>query len=45
MACLCSPDGERCKSNLARYKAAPTASNLVKLVLAEGALIGDLRWL
>jgi hypothetical protein len=38
-------DAERCKRNLARYNAAPTMPNLVKLALAEGALIGDLRWL
>jgi hypothetical protein len=38
-------DAERCKRNLARYNAAPTVPNLVKLLAAEGALIGDLRWL
>jgi len=38
-------DAERCKLNLARYNANPTVPNLVKLALAEGALIGDLRWL
>jgi hypothetical protein len=38
-------DAERCKRNLVRYKATPTVPNLVKLLAAEGALMGDLRWL
>jgi hypothetical protein len=38
-------DAEQCKRNLARYNAAQTVPNLVKLIAAEGALIGDLRWL
>jgi hypothetical protein len=38
-------DAERCKFNLARYQAAPTLPNLVKLLVAEGALISDLGWL
>jgi hypothetical protein len=38
-------DAKRCKLNLARYRAAPTGANLIKLLAAEGALIGDLRWL
>ena len=38
-------DAERYKQNLARFSAAPTLSNLVKVVVAEGALIGDLGWL
>jgi hypothetical protein len=38
-------DAERCKRNLYRYRAAPTVPNFVKLAVAEGALIADLRWL
>lgn len=38
-------DAERYKRNLVRYSAAPTVPNFVKLIAAEGALIGDLRWL
>ncbi len=38
-------DAKRCKRNLVRYQAAPTMANFVKLAVAEGALIGDLRWL
>ena len=38
-------DAERCRYNLARYNAAPTLPNLVKLAVAEGVLISDLRWL
>ncbi len=38
-------DAERCRYNLARYNAAPTLPNFVKLAVAEGALISDLRWL
>ena len=38
-------DAERCKRNLVRYNATPTLPNFVKLAVAEGALIGDLRWL
>ena len=38
-------DAERCKYNVARYNAAPTLPNFVKLAVAEGALISDLRWL
>jgi hypothetical protein len=38
-------DAERVKYNLARYNARPTLPNFVKLAVAEGALIGDLRWL
>ena len=38
-------DAERCKRNLYRYRAAPTGANFVKLAVAEGALIADLRWL
>jgi hypothetical protein len=38
-------DAQRCKRNFDRFNAAPTGPNFVRLVLAEGALIGDLRWL
>ena len=38
-------DAERCKRNLYRYRAAPTVPNFVKLAVAEGALIADLRCL
>jgi hypothetical protein len=38
-------DAERCRYNAARYNAAPTLPNFVKLAVAEGALISDLRWL
>jgi hypothetical protein len=38
-------DAQRCERNLARFSAAPTLPNFVKLALAEGALIGDLSWL
>lgn len=38
-------DAERYKRNLDRYNAVPTLPNLVKLMVAEGVLIGDLRWL
>jgi hypothetical protein len=38
-------DADRCKRNLYRYRAAPTMPNFVKLAVAEGALIADLRWL
>jgi hypothetical protein len=38
-------DAERCSYNLARYNAAPTLPNFVKLAVAEGVLISDLRWL
>jgi hypothetical protein len=38
-------DSERCARNLARFKARPTAPNFVKLAIAEGVLISDLRWL
>jgi hypothetical protein len=38
-------DADRCKYNLARYNAAPTLPNFVKLAVAEGALVSDLRWL
>lgn len=38
-------DAERCKFNLDRFATAPTGPNLVRLALAEGALISDLRWL
>lgn len=38
-------DAERCKRNLYRYRAAPTVPNFIKLAVAEGALIADLRWL
>ena len=38
-------DTERCRYNLARYNAAPTLPNFVKLAVAEGVLISDLRWL
>jgi hypothetical protein len=37
-------DAQRCKYNVARYNAAPTLPNFVKLVVAEGVLISDLRW-
>ena len=36
---------ERYKRNLARYNAVPTVPNFVKLLIAEGVLIGDLGWL
>lgn len=35
-------DAERYKVNLARWCAAPTGRNLVRLVLAEGILIEDI---
>ena len=35
-------DAERYKFNLARWRAAPTGRNLVRLVLAEGILIEDI---
>ncbi len=38
-------DAQRCKRNLDRFTASPTGPNFVRLALAEGALIGDLRWL
>jgi hypothetical protein len=38
-------DAERCRYNVARYNAAPTLPNFVKLAVAEGVLISDLRWL
>ncbi len=38
-------DAERYMRNLARFSGAPTMPNLVKLLVAEGALIGDLGWL
>jgi hypothetical protein len=38
-------DAERCRFNLARYNGAPTLPNFVKLAVAEGVLISDLRWL
>ncbi len=38
-------DAERCKRNLARFRAAPTMPNFITLAVAEGVLIGDLRWL
>jgi hypothetical protein len=38
-------DARRCQRNLARFNAAPTLPNFVKLAVAEGALIGDLGWL
>lgn len=38
-------DAERWQFNLARYQARPTGANLVKLLVAEGMLISDLRWL
>jgi hypothetical protein len=38
-------DAERCRYNVARYNAAPTLANFVKLAVAEGVLISDLRWL
>jgi hypothetical protein len=38
-------DAERCKRNLDRFAASPTAPNFIKLAVAEGALITDLRWL
>ncbi len=38
-------DAERYQRNLARYNARPTLPNFVKLAVAEGVLIGDLRWL
>ena len=38
-------DAERCRYNMARYNAAPTLPNFVKLAVAEGVLISDLRWL
>lgn len=38
-------DVDRCKRNLYRYRTTPTVPNLLKLAVAEGALIGDLRWL
>jgi hypothetical protein len=38
-------DAEQCKINMLRWRAAPTTSNLVKLLVAEGALIKDVGWL
>jgi hypothetical protein len=38
-------DAERCKRNLDRFIASPNGPNLLRLALAEGALIGDLRWI
>jgi hypothetical protein len=38
-------DAERCKRNLDRFAATPTVPNFIKLAVAEGALIADLRWL
>jgi hypothetical protein len=38
-------DAERWAYNVKRYNAAPTLPNFVKLVVAEGVLISDLRWL
>jgi hypothetical protein len=38
-------DAERCKRNADRFAASPTGASFVRLALAEGALIGDLRWL
>ena len=38
-------DAERYKRNLARYNAVPSMPNFVKLLIAEGVLIGDLGWL
>jgi hypothetical protein len=38
-------DAERYRLNLARWRAAPTGSNLLRLLIAEGVLIKDLGWL
>jgi len=38
-------DADRCARNLARFKAAPTVPNFIKLAVAEGVLISDLGWL
>jgi hypothetical protein len=38
-------DAERYQANWKRWQAVPTAANLIKLVAAEGMLIGDLGWL
>lgn len=38
-------DGEAVEANLVRYRQQRTWSNLRRLLLAEGVLIGDLGWL
>ena len=43
--CVVSRRPERYKRNLARYNAVPSMPNFVKLLIAEGVLIGDLGWL
>ncbi len=38
-------DAERYRANRARWQAAPTKANLIRLLVAEGILINDIRWL
>ena len=38
-------DADAVEANLVRYRHRPSVPNLRRLLLAEGALIGDLGWL
>ncbi len=38
-------DAKRYRVNRARWRAAPTKANLIRLLVAEGILIKDIGWL